>query len=504
MAFALAIEFSDLAAQLTDMETRRFIKDLAVSHHQLIIELLSTRFINQSTASNSDPLNVSCNESISSIIRSRDTGFNSSDINTLDSLPRFLIGHYGSFLDQQSYRALSRCNRSTYLGTNSPNMLKELDIRFPPQSVPEDLPVDLSSFPMANKLILSVPKYQMSRLHYIAKLETIALQIAKMPRLQCLDLLGMEWDPELIEIIANHKTTNENVQYVSMPWGYGPAMGPLTAFKNLQFLHLDIEQDDANATVSEMEAIKQTLRGLKGLKLNDYNSPLGRKLLVAIGHQLEYLELDWIGGEEIINLKTTDFGYLQQFVIGGFCLNDVRRDILKTATNLKKVKIEVKDGDGIDGGIVAEDLEIIAEIIGKCEKLEHFEIEFIECSSNCSRRAEGIWNAINHGLFWSRKHEKKSLRISISADNSEMNLEKGNDLTIQLDRIIHQLLLSNVEQWMVLLRGRGVAPRTDVIKNLIDSLTVDVRILEDKENELTVINNPECTINGYSARWLMS
>ena len=38
MAFALAVEFSHLAAQFTDEETRRFITDIAVLHHQLIIQ----------------------------------------------------------------------------------------------------------------------------------------------------------------------------------------------------------------------------------------------------------------------------------------------------------------------------------------------------------------------------------------------------------------------------------------------------------------------------------
>ena len=88
--------------------------------------------------------------------------------------------------------------------------------------------------------------------------------------------------------------------------------------------------------------------------------------------------------------------------------------------------------------------------------------------------------------------------------STEMVLRNKDDLIIQLDRIVHHSLISNVEQWMVLLKGHGVALGTDIIKNLIDSLTVDVRILEDKESELTVIRNSECTINGYAARRSMS
>ena len=157
MSLLPAIQFSDLATQLTVEETTQFIKDFAASHPQLIIHLLSKRFVNQSTVRNNDPLNAQCNESISAIIRSRDNERDKSGVLTFDELPRMLIGHCGSFLDQKSYRALSQCNRSTYLGAHSPIMLKELTVRYPAISGPEDLQLNLASFPMVSKLTLKIP-----------------------------------------------------------------------------------------------------------------------------------------------------------------------------------------------------------------------------------------------------------------------------------------------------------------------------------------------------------
>ena len=72
---------------------------------------------------------------------------------------------------------------------------------------------------------------------------------------------------------------------------------------------------------------------------------------------------------------------------------------------------------------------------------------------------------------------------------------------MKFEQTIHQLQISKVEQWMILLREYTV---TNVIKKLIDSLTGDERIIEDKESDLVVISNRNCTINGYAERWLMS
>ena len=126
MALVPAIEFRNVLAQLTTKETQKFTKDLIVSHPQLIIELLSARFMNQSNKSIKDPLNVHCMDAMFTIILSRDKCDTKSHVARLDTLPLRLIGLCSSYLDQKSNRRLSVCNRSTYLGSNSPVMLQEL------------------------------------------------------------------------------------------------------------------------------------------------------------------------------------------------------------------------------------------------------------------------------------------------------------------------------------------------------------------------------------------
>lgn len=128
MALAPAIEFRNLLAQLTAKETQRFITDLTQSHPQLIIELLSSRFINQSSTGTTDPVNSHCIDSISTIILSRDPDKNSIDSKrvNLNTLPLRLIGLCSSYLDQKSNRRLCLCDRSTYLGANSQLCCKSL------------------------------------------------------------------------------------------------------------------------------------------------------------------------------------------------------------------------------------------------------------------------------------------------------------------------------------------------------------------------------------------
>ena len=359
MALVPAIQFNDLAAQLTAEEAKQFISDLAVSHPQLIIQLLSTRFINQSTVRNNDALIANCNGRISAIIRSRDGDHNKSGVNAFHEVPRMLIGHCGSFLDQKSYRALSLCNRTTYLGTYSPIMLKELTVCYPTESGVGQLSPDLASFPKASKLDLRISKkVKTPRPRLVEQVAIMASEIAKMPDLQSLDLEYLGIDHELIEIIANHERTNQNVRRVSLHYD---TVSSLTAFRNLEFLRLDIAED-AEATVSEMKKITRSLSGLKGLALNDLDSELGLQLLQSIGHQLQYLDLHHVGNYG--NMMDINLGNLKQFVMGAGCGYDFCFNLLKTATNLEKVKIDFSNELGETEGLLS-----FTEMIGNCEKL---------------------------------------------------------------------------------------------------------------------------------------
>ena len=475
MALVPAIEFRNLLDQLTAEETDSFIADLTKSHPQLIIELLSSRFINQSSTGTTNPLNSHCIDSISTIILSRDPDKNSTASNDvkLNTLPLRLIGLLSSYLDQKSNRRLSVCSRSTYLGTNSPIMLQELDVSYSFQSDCRNL--DLSLFPMVNALALGIT----TDIDIEEKAKFIASQMAKMPRLESLNLFRLDDEVDAVNIIANEEAINRQIQGLHIDYR---CISSLSAFKNLRFLYLNIDDEDATASDSDMTAMVQTLPHLVGLELIDCPSPFGAQLLAAIGHQLEYLSLNWF---EDADLRSTNFGNLTQFQMFDRCSMEMSKEILKTASNLEKARITFdRDYENVNVGCI-----LIQQMLGQFENLVYLEIAYEMFIDQI------ILDAIHRGLSQGKKYEKRELKIKIYEADHVLDLDE--DLIMKCVRIINQLSNSKVKQWMLLLPG------TDIMEKLYDSVTCDVRISEDNESNLTVITNRDCFINGYSAGWVL-
>ena len=331
MALVSAIKFRDLADQLTALETSQFINDLNSSHPEIIIQLLSTRFIDQSSSASNDSLNSYCNERISAIIQSRDSDSNGSDAATLAALPQRLIGVCSSFLDQKSHRRLSLCSRATYLGTSTPITLRELNLMTIPTAFAHSH-LDLSFFPMATKLHLG-PSFNLDSVHTMRRLEKLDLRFAEL---------------RSAVVLAKYQPINERLKYLVIDQkAYWPTISEflpsITSFKNLQFLDLQVA-NGAEALESEMKAISKTLNCVKGLCLRGGGQscqiPFMKQLLMAIGHQLEYFKLDNIHD---FDLKNKDFGNLRQFQMtdvdaGSLSLTE---NVLKTTKNLEKVKFSV-------------------------------------------------------------------------------------------------------------------------------------------------------------------
>ena len=492
MALVPAIEFGDLASQLTDEETTLFINNLAVSHHQLIIELLSVWFTSEATTETNDPFNLHCNESITTIIRSRKDNNYQSSAAALDTLPRRMIGLCSAFLDQKSYRALSLCNRATYLGANCPIMLRELKCHFPTDS--NHLAVHLPFFPMVKKLTLKAsvlhdstsqkPKEESQRQSDVVQL--IVPQIAEIPRLQTLELceLSKETTKRIIAIEANWNLRCLSLRCDSIP--------SLTPFKNLQYLHLIDVDVGTEANDSHMTAMARSLRSLRGLKLNT-TCRFSEKILTAIGHQLEYLELNSLSDD--VHLRDAEFGNLRQFRVSTFLVSwNVGRALYKTARNLEKLQIGFSVYEDYPRN--PNDYKFISGIFGHCENLNYLEISSV-------RGVGEVLHEIHNGLCRSAKDEKQIFKIRIFTELYWMEQKKMKKFVW----IIKKLCISKVDQWMVLFgtyKKRYAYTAKQMVTDLRALLKVDVRISVDKKSNAVVITNPKCTIPGYAARWLMS
>ena len=251
MALVQAIKFRNLAAQLSTAETLSFVTELALSDPEVIVRSLSSRFIHQSTRSDELVANTKCNSILSTIIQSRHSDDSESYDNKLDTLPRRIIGICASFLDQTSHAALSSTNRSTYLGCNTPILLQELTVKYKSDS--DHSLLDVSTFQFAKELTLKVPRedYRFDDLAIsTVKMRIIASQIAKMPRMQSLDLSDI--NAEFIGIISNHEATNQRTKTLSATlWEepkdensakiYHRFMTAISCFKHIEFLKLCID-----------------------------------------------------------------------------------------------------------------------------------------------------------------------------------------------------------------------------------------------------------------------
>ena len=506
MALAPAIEFRWLVAQLRKTETKIFITDFIASNPELMTQALGALFINNAKhQTTTDALNVQCNKTISTIIQSRDSNDADVEVVKFESLPRRLIGHCASFLDQKSYGTVCRCNRAVYLGCNTPSMLTEVSVEYIAHS--DKLPLDLSRFPFATNLKI-IDKCDIGDDNFFGEsgksiaVETIiASQIAKMTRLQSLDLSQIDWGTSFLGIIANHQETTQRTKYLSLEseWEFDvdEFIGNITAFKHLEFLKVKLN-DDCFAE-SDIKSIINSCRKLRGLDFNDDGYDMEVPILREIGHRLDYLKLNRAN-----TVKGIDFADLRHFEQGTKCNDNAVGDVLRTAVNLEKVKM---NGNA----------NLIQEILTKCERLEYLEID--ECAmAKDYRDLLSILDAMECGLSETEKMERHTLKIRINtryaliAEDAECFMDSDNCLSpcfMKLDRIIRSLSRSNLNHWMLVLYPQSYQRQTqcplfnDLKRTLGDDI-FKIVIQQDGKNCVATITNNDCAICGWREQWLMN
>ena len=492
MLLVQAITFRDLVAQLSRTETQSFITNLALCDPQLIIQSLTSRFISQSTTSDDNIENAKCNDIISTIIQSRDSDDNESCDDKLDTLPRRIIGICSSFLDQTSHAALSVANRSTYLGSNSPILLQELVVQYKSDS--DRSLQDVSRFRFAKKLTLKVPlKDDGSDDLTISadKMNIIASQIAKMPRLQSLDLSDV--NAKFIGIIANHETTNQRIKSLSASlWEternandeepYDRLITSITAFKQLQFLKIYPDGHDSNEP--QTRALVKSLSNFKGLDFDD-SFGIEWDILQSIGHRLEYLVLHDQADRfmESAAQKQFRFNNLRELQQGDYCADNSLRQILQTAINLEKVQVHSSD--------------LFHEILMQCERLRYLDIRG-------SGHTDGVLQSLERSLFSCNKMHKDALKIRINT--SSWALDRCDECILKLGRLSNALSVNAVNQWMIILYLHCSKMKTSFISDLRRALAAsgsDLVVLQDSNHQIILITNSDCTICGWRESWLM-
>ena len=497
MSLRKVIRFGSLAAQLTPSETISFITKAAKSNPQMIIDALSSYFMRRLPINDNINHNDQCIESISNIIQSRDSQSEMQIHSKLDTLPKSAIGACASFLDQKSYGRLSCVNRAVYLGCNSPNMTRDLSVHY---RSPTDLrSMNLSKFPFANWLRLDVK--ETSFIISTERMNIIASQIARMPRLNSLNLWDMG-SSEFIKIIANYESTNQRTKSLSAilfnrlqhkAGAFRRFISSIAAFRHIEYLRLSIDDrplsaEDKALKVQELIAM---CSNLKGLDFDDYHLGIEMPLLQAIGHRLHFLTLQDVDGNASSALKHVNFQNLRQFQQGECCSASALRLVLKSAVNLEKVRL--LNGDGLD---------VMEEILMKCDKLNYLEID---------TDIEASLPALEFCLSPHQKLQRESLKIRIEGcfGDSWDAMTEEKPYSSRLCSIANFLSVNTVHQWMVVLRvctdkKQTVRSIFDDLKKALPPNIAHVYMPHDGLDDTILISNPGCNIGGWQETWLMN
>ena len=516
MSVLKAIEFSFVAAQLTPAETLSFVQTVAKSDPQLIIDSLSSYFVHLPQTPDNTELNNQYIKSVSTIIQSRESQSEEKTPYAFDSLPRRLIGACSSFLCQRSYTSLSRTNRAVFLGCNTPIMLTELRLYYqPPFASDDSQSLDFSAVPYAKSLSLSFLEDSDQYPQFTETLEFIASGIARMPRLERLRFHDLETSG-IIEIIAKQQSANQRIKTLFVElhlWQddteeFERFITSITSFKHLQFLDLRVMNMEADGAAHyfpsindmKLKSLIETCSNLRGLCINDEILGIQPSVLVSIGKQLQYLQLnkyrDRIAMESV--LVNIDFSNLRELIQGFDCNDKLVSFILKTAINLEKIKLCAPS-------------ELIEQILTKCKRLEYLEI-----AMRSEKEMESVLKCLERALFQRVFKErddktciKNTLKIRINSYFGIKSHQEGYGYIMTLKRIMNTLSVSEVDQWMIILNyGRMKREGTSTFignlrKNVIED-GIQVVIPQSCEEDIVSIANTGCTISGWRESWLMS
>ena len=186
-----------------------------------------------------------------------------------------MIGYTASFLTQCNYFNLSACNRSIYLGCNTPNLLQELNLF---SNNIDFTKINLELYPSIKDLTIKLDNFNK------------ILKKGQLNQLQCLCLNGWESiDEKLQEFTDNNFIKFKNItslNCVEFNAEHITFTKFLSQFTNLQ--HLVLNGVDVDFDVN---AIKNVLCNLTELLLYDLPAAKVRELVNAFGDKLEYLLL---------------------------------------------------------------------------------------------------------------------------------------------------------------------------------------------------------------------
>eukprot|EP01083_Nonionella_stella_P270553 916315_1 len=491
MSLTKAIRFRHLITELTNEERAGFLSKLVDSHTDLILASLFEYLTKQNQINAVNDVN----KSLSDIIQSRKAkpGAKAAKPKTictrniqLHQFPRVIIGYIASFLNQWDYRDFSHCNRSTYLGCNSPNTLQKLDLI----ELGDDSFINLASFPSVKSLAIDP-----SRLDNIDFGSQTLNQVSTL-RLKAHKKSG--WVQSFLnENIVNcdRITTIEcaNFGCVADRMHKNEFLSLLTVFPNLQDISLTCVHLTNDNTAQDIAKICSKAVGLSLLLGMTWRR---RELVKIFANQLQRLTL----GRRVNNPYV--FDDVEFCNLNELCFMTPRyqslEGILKSASNLQKISIRF-DSNAFSGTLVPsngfmsndEIKATITNCIVRCTIMN--DMYFVMRSNQFWSVSEGI----EYGIFKTKKQPKKQLKMCIKLlqATSGSSAFKADDFVLHVGRMVTVLEASMTNDFMLIfdICFAGNEELNDIFMALCN-LSTHTKTFRVEQK--IVVTNENCRING--------
>ena len=413
-------EFVDCLASLIRTKGRECLLDLLCQHSEPSLT--------------ADMLQI-----ISNGIQKRKTEHQENSRWTLDTMPSALIGEIASNLDQKDYAALSRVNRSIYIGCNDPNRL--LNISW------EGGPIKLCQYPQIKKLEIVFD--DKNGLHH--RFPRSALPICS--NVKSLTLWGFrsheEWTSILQSTIRPTDLRHLHLAVCDLPSSVIMRQ-VFEKFNSIQHLELRNTTWDDNM-IFPSQLVSESFPNLNALTVleNQWGSHiLPDAFLTHRGAELVQLDIhsDPCDGQQsgLNGLRKVTFKKLRRLRIDHHIQTKAKKHIIESALNLNSVSYQIWCRESASELLNSEISEFITELLKKKKKLTDFHVDI------STRYLDCVCQAIEYGLQSTSKRKRKIMRLGIQT-TSAVNT---NVLVVVISRLLNRLLLCDIDEF-VLFIGNG-------------------------------------------------
>ena len=316
-------------------------------------------------------------------------------------------------------------------------------------------------------------------------------------------------DCESIKTIADDNATNERITSVFFSYRHRvlepeklqQVIDLMAVFKHLQFLKVEMRGQPFDGMDYDIEPLIESCSNLKGLDFFDSHSDIGMesKMLLSIGHRLEYLVLHGRGFSLEKEADQIDFVNLRQLWQPHWLAGDATRIILKSAVNLEKVRLPGAS-------------DLMEDVLTKCRKLKYLEIDTVGRARGVLIESMNIViRSLEQSLLSKNVINREFFKIRINTSFS--SLRQSKECVAKLERIIRILTKKKEDRWMIILNvrrhflaNRNHKEESTVTHGLRQGMPADISdttVIEESDyNRIFLITNPGHSICGWRESWL--